>query len=173
MFQTVLDHELTDVVEVVLQPEVSFLALSFSVVLVEFLVDTLANATVDQYGSLCLVCGYRSKVIQPNVNTCYAFCFTFRLFGLFVLNVYDKAKSLRCQDHLSVLSLAVDTKAVVSWRDSFRLCLLFVLSSFDGFVIEDDLCQFVFVVRWFRSFDELGWVFLVGVECLLEVRPVG
>jgi hypothetical protein len=55
MLQAELDQELANVVEVVLQPEVPFLAFSLGVVLVELLVDALADATVDQHGSRCLV----------------------------------------------------------------------------------------------------------------------
>lgn len=72
-----------------------------------------------------------------------------------------------------VVSGAVDAEAVIGRRNGVGLRLLLVLSSLDGFVVENDLSQFILVVRRLRSLDELAWVFLVGVECLLEVRPVG
>lgn len=173
MLEAVSDDELANVVEVVLQSEVSLLAFPLGIVLVELLVDTLANATVDQYGSRCLVCSYHSKVVQPDVHTRYAFCFALVLCGLFILNIHDKPETLGRQDYLFVGSGAVDAEAIVGWCDSVRLLLNFVLSSLNGFVVEDDLSELIFVIRWFRSFDELGRVFLEGVECFLEVCPVG
>lgn len=167
------DDELADVVKVVLQPEVPLPALPLGVVLVELLVDALANATVDQYGSRCLVGSYRCEVVQPDVHARNAFRLVLRLRWLFVPNVHDEPEPLRCQDHLLVLFLAVDAKAVVGRRNGVWFRLLLVLPSLDGFVVEDDLSQFVLVIGRLRSLDELTWVFLPCVECLLEVRPVG
>lgn len=173
VLEAMSDDELANVVEVVLQPEVPFLALPFGVVLVELLVDALANATVDQYGSRCLVCGYRTKVIQPDVHARHAFCLALGLCWLFVLHIHDEPEPLRCDDHLLVLPLAIDTEAVVGGRNGFRLLLDLVLPSLDGFVVEDDLSQFVFVVRRFGSLHELRGILVVGVECLPEIRPIG
>ena len=52
VFEAVLHDELGYMVEVVLQPEIPFPAFTLGVAEpVEMLVDALANATVDQYGS--------------------------------------------------------------------------------------------------------------------------
>lgn len=173
MLEAMSNDELADMMEIVFKPKVAFLAFTFGVVLVEFLVDAFTNATVDQYGSRCLVCSYRTKIIQPDVHARHTFCFALGMCGLFVLNIHDKPETLGCQDDLFVGSGTLNAEAVVGGCNGVGLLLDLVLASLDGFVVEDDLSQFVFVVRWLRSLDELGWVFLIGVECLLEVRPVG
>jgi len=98
-----------------------------------------------------LIGSYHSKVIQPNVNTVVR-------DSLFVLYVHDEAKSLGCNDHLFVGSGTLDTEAVVGRRYGVRFLLNLVLSSFDGFIIEDDLSQFVLVVGWHGHLDELTLV---------------
>ena len=173
MLDTVRHDELANMVEVVLQSEIPFLAGVLGIAEpVEMLVNALANATVDQYGSR-LIGSYRSKIIQANINTSNTFCRGFVRDVLLILHIHDEAKSFGRDDHLLVVSDALDAEAIIARCDGCEFLILLGLSSFDGFVVEDNLSQFVFIVRRHRHFDELAWVFLVGVECFLEVRPVG
>ncbi len=172
MFDTMSHNELANMVEVVFQTEVAFLAFTLGLEPVEMLVDALANATVDQYGSR-LIGSYRSKIVQANVNTGNTFCRGFMWDVLFVLHVHNEAESLGCNDYLLVVSVTLNAEAVVTRRDGCEFLVLLGLSSFDGFVVEDNLSQFVLVVGRHRHFDKLAWVFLPCVECLLEVRPIG
>ena len=66
---------------------------------------------------------------------------------MFVLHVHNEAEAFGRDDYLLVLSLALDAEAVIARRDGREVLVLFRLSSFDGFVVEDDLSQFILVVR--------------------------
>ena len=50
VLQAELDQELTDMMEIVLDPEIALLTFALGLVFVELLVDGLQDATVDQYG---------------------------------------------------------------------------------------------------------------------------
>ncbi len=173
VLDTQVHDELAGMVEVVFNLEVSLPARPLVGVLVVQPVDALEDTTVDQYRMTELTGGYRSQIIYANVDTTYVVFadFLFLDFTL-VLYVHHKAKSLGRDDHLLVVSDAFDAEAVVTRRDGHEFLVLLGLSSLDGFVVEDDLSQFVFVVRRFGTPKELARVFLVGIECLLEIRPI-
>ena len=173
VLDTQVHNELGRMVEVVFNLEVPLPARPLVGVLVVQPVDALEDTTVDQYWMTELTGGYRSQIIYANVDTTHVVFadFLFLAFTL-VLYVHHEAKGLGRDDHLLVVSGTLDAEAVVTRRNGCEFLVLLGLSSLDGFVVEDDLSQFVFVVRRFGTPKELARVFLVGIECLLEVRPI-
>ena len=174
MLDALSHNELAGMVKVILNAEVPFPARSLVGMFIVQPIDALEDTTVDQYRMTELTGGYRSQVVYANVDAQHLVLADFLFLAfLFVLYVHHETEGLGRQNDLLVLPRTLDIEAVVSGCDGVRLLLNLVLSSFDGFVVEDNLSQLILVIRRFWHSPELAWVFLVGVQCLFEVRPVG
>ena len=163
------NNHLGNMMKIILQPPIPLPAVPLARMLVEPLIDTLDYATIDQYGSV-LVGSYRTKRIQPNVNTTDTFCLASALFKqFFILNLNHEATGLWCDYHLLELTDTLDFKTSVGWRNH-SLLQGFLL---DGFVVENYLCKSLLVVRgsWFLL--KTTRITIECFECFLEVPPIG
>ena len=167
VLDTVLDDELGSVVKVVFQTPVAFSAVVFVQLLVEPLVDTLDDTTIDQYGRV-LVGSYRHHVIQPNINAGNTLSLDFIRHILFILHIHHEPEGFGCDDYLLELAAAFDAEAFIGRSDNATL-EHFLL---DRLGVENYLCQFILVVWRFRHSGELALILLPCVQCFLEVAPV-
>src|ERR1700684_136314 len=103
--------------EIVFQPPMTLLSIRFAWILVVPLIDTLDDATIDQYWRK-LVGSYRSERIQPDVNTAHTFAFNLMRKFLLILNIHNKPKPLGRNHHLLELPASLDRKALVRGRDN-------------------------------------------------------
>ena len=153
--------------KVVFQPPMTLFPIRFAWMFVVPLIDTLNDATVDQYWRK-LVGSYRSERVESNVNTAHTFAFNLVRKLLFILNIHNETEPLGRNHHLLKLPDALDGEAVICRRNnsSFQRLLL------DGFVIENYLCKPFFVVWWSGLIRKLGRVFFVCRQRLAEVAPI-
>ena len=103
-----LDDILGDMMEIVLQAPVSFLASLFVWFLVEPLINGFHYSTIDQHWfDSCLVGSYRTEVVDSKVNeTTFLICQLLWRLALwlwniyFINNIYNKALGFWCDYYL-------------------------------------------------------------------------